>query len=141
MPFDITLFLLRIGLVALLYLFLLQVVLLIRRDLGRTNTAALPGRLVVIEAGQSGFKPGDTLPLGPVNVIGRSPASDILLPDDSVSTRHAQLSRRGRQWWLEDLGSTNGTRVNGRFLESPMVVTEGDILEFGRVRLQLERSR
>nr|HRC85968.1 FHA domain-containing protein [Thermoanaerobaculia bacterium] len=55
-----------------------------------------------------------TLPLGQTELrIGRGPDNDLVLPDPAVSRNHALLSRRGAEWWLVDLGSTNGLEVNG----------------------------
>jgi hypothetical protein len=69
-------------------------------------------------------------------VIGRLPACDLTLDDTTVSREHAALVRRGETWWLVDLGSTNGSKVNGRrAAEQPVAV--GDRLELGDVVLEL----
>lgn len=67
--------------------------------------------------------------------IGRDPACDISLNDDAVSARHAQLSFHHGQWWVEDLGSTNGTRLNQSALATPTVLTTGDQIECGHTAL------
>jgi len=78
--------------------------------------------------------PGDS---GPV-LIGRSRRCDYIVADPSVSRRHALLLRGGDGWTLYDLGSTNGTRVNGWRVERA-VLQEGDEVELGAMRLRFAR--
>ena len=68
-------------------------------------------------------------------ILGRDPACDIALNDDGVSARHARLSYHHGQWWLEDIGSTNGTRLNQSPLATPTVITSGDQIECGHTVL------
>ncbi|HEY6275021.1 MAG TPA: DUF1707 and FHA domain-containing protein [Streptosporangiaceae bacterium] len=73
-----------------------------------------------------------TLPRGDrVFVIGRSPESDLAVPDMTVSWRHAELRCTAGEWVLTDLGSTNGTRVNGWRVGGGFVVRPGDHVSFG----------
>lgn len=73
-----------------------------------------------------------TLPRGDrVFVIGRSPECDLAVPDMTVSWRHAELRWAGGEWVLTDLGSTNGTRVNGWLAAAGFVVRPGDHVSFG----------
>ena len=72
------------------------------------------------------------------NRIGRAADNSLVLDDDMASAHHARLSFQDGQWWLEDLGSRNGTAVNGLPLEGPLVVTYGDQIAFGRVEFRLE---
>jgi len=58
--------------------------------------------------------------------IGRDPACECSVDDDSVSARHARLSYHHHQWWLEDLGSTNGTLLNHVRVQMPTVVISED---------------
>lgn len=69
--------------------------------------------------------------------LGRDPTCDIHLPDETVSARHARLIHHHGQWWIEDLGSTNGTRLNNDRLSTPAVVTSGDQIECGRASLTI----
>ncbi|MGW1778110.1 FHA domain-containing protein [Streptomyces sp. NPDC002143] len=69
--------------------------------------------------------------------IGRDPASGLRLTHESVSRVHAELSRQGGMWVLRDLGSTNGTTVNGRRVIGAAVVREGDQVAFGRMGFRL----
>jgi hypothetical protein len=66
-----------------------------------------------------------------VLVVGRSSKVDITLDDDNVSRRHAELSLVAHQWAIEDLGSTNGTSVNGDVLIGRRVLRDGDELRLG----------
>ncbi|MBN1530428.1 MAG: FHA domain-containing protein [Thermoleophilaceae bacterium] len=65
--------------------------------------------------------------------VGRGPGCDCLLPDDTVSRRHALLLRRRGAWTVEDLGSLNGTLLNGWPVVIPTEVRAGDVLTFGGV--------
>jgi pSer/pThr/pTyr-binding forkhead associated (FHA) protein len=64
-------------------------------------------------------------------VIGRQPDSDFVIDERTVSRRHAAIHRENYGWVLEDLGSLNGTRVNGRRVAKRTIVEPGDVLGFG----------
>jgi pSer/pThr/pTyr-binding forkhead associated (FHA) protein len=74
----------------------------------------------------------------PEIILGRDPLCDIPLPDDTVSARHARLTYHHGQWWLEDLGSTNGTLLNDELLSVPTVLTSGDEIRCGNSRLVVD---
>lgn len=63
--------------------------------------------------------------------IGRDPGCDIPIFDETISARHAQLTYHHNQWWLEDLTSTNGTRLNAARITTPTVITSGDEIQCG----------
>jgi hypothetical protein len=67
-------------------------------------------------------------------LIGRGPACDMVLADITVSRIHAELYRADDAWVLADLGSLNGTRINGCRLAGPSHVRVGDEVSFGRTR-------
>jgi hypothetical protein len=69
--------------------------------------------------------------------IGRDPANGLRLSHDTVSRLHAELSHQGTMWVLRDLGSTNGTTVNGRRVTGSIVVNDGDMVGFGSVSYRL----
>ena len=74
--------------------------------------------------------------------LGRSRECDCVLAEPSVSRRHAELLREGPRWVLRDLGSRNGTRVNGARLLDEADVCPGDRVSFGDARFRLgEASR
>ena len=137
---DATVFLLRLAVVGVLYLFLVTVFLVTRQELRQLAQPheAVPGRLVLLEAGSTSLPRGHTLSLRRVTTLGRAPGSALALNDSFVSANHAVLTWRDGHWWLQDLGSTNGTFLN----EVPVVggevpVAYGDVIGIGRLRLQL----
>jgi hypothetical protein len=73
-------------------------------------------------------------------VIGRSRGNDIVLADSNVSRRHAQISPAPGGWTVEDLGSTNGVRVNGRAVNGRQAIRSGDQLEIGTVHARFEEA-
>jgi predicted component of type VI protein secretion system len=109
--------------VGLIYFVLLVVLVAVRREMAlRLRTGqALPstaaGRLALLETGgDPTVQAGAVWPLKPSNTLGAEANNDIVLNDPLVSGHHARLRWDGVGWWLEDLGSTNGTLVNGQRL-------------------------
>ena len=72
--------------------------------------------------------------------LGRDVNNAIVVDDPFASAEHAVLTFRGRSWYLEDLGSTNGTYINGRPVAGVAPIGFGDELQIGEVRMRLERS-
>lgn len=143
MSLDITILVLRLGMVALIFLFLAQVVQLMRRDLKKAavQRAEQGGRLRVLESGASNLQEGEVLPLLGVNSIGRGPENSLPIMDDSISSDHVLLSQDNGLWKLEDLGSTNGTYVNGQRIIKSAFLAYTDVIYIGRTRLRLERAQ
>ncbi len=84
---------------------------------------------------------GRRIVVGPAGVtLGRSRNCDVVLDDPNVSREHAEIRPRGGSWVLSDLGSTNGSSLNGRRIERPEVVRPGDQIELGtcEIRFALE---
>jgi predicted component of type VI protein secretion system len=83
-------------------------------------------------------RPGRQLPVtGERLVIGRSPTSDVVLDDGQVSRVHAVLERVAGMWTLRDVGSRNGTRVNGSRVVTQIRVRAGDEIAMGDTRLSV----
>jgi FHA domain len=144
---------LKFGFLAVLYLFLLWVVRSATRDLARydgTSAAAepvdLPGprrrerstpdlragvtpRLQVVAA--MGHEPGTTFDVGEGSTFGRSDGADIRVDDPFASSAHARIFQRGEFMYLEDMGSTNGTYLNGRQVKSPERLKMADTIRIG----------
>jgi hypothetical protein len=81
---------------------------------------------------RSGPTPGAAFLLeGDQITIGRDPTNTITINDAEISRRHARLSYQGGKYVLEDLGSTNGTFVNGQRLAGPRVLKSGEVVSFG----------
>ena len=140
----ILLLVLQLGFVALLYLVLMRFAGSLLRDLRSAEEAQISsrsgiGRLSVLESPADEPPSGSTIALGPINSIGRNVNNTIFVEDDFVSTNHAMLTFRGRSWFVEDQGSTNGTYVNGHRIDRPVALSFGDELTIGRVRMRLDR--
>ncbi|HEY7036744.1 MAG TPA: FHA domain-containing protein [Thermomicrobiales bacterium] len=142
---DWVLLFLRLVFVVILYFFLVQVVRLTTRELtllAREDPPSTAGRraaglLVVVDPAETSLPVGAGIPLLPVTVIGRHPGCTIVLDDTFVSAEHAELATTGQGWHVRDLGSTNGTFVNGQMVTGTTDVDDDDIVQFGRVRLKL----
>ncbi len=63
--------------------------------------------------------------------IGRASRNDIVLQDSTVSKQHAKIVERNNHFWLYDLGSTNGVRVNGQLVREPLLLEHDDEIQFG----------
>jgi pSer/pThr/pTyr-binding forkhead associated (FHA) protein len=138
---------------ALVYLFLLRVVQIVLREMRAPKPAAVadgavaaapaprrrgPGlRLRLLEPAS---REGETVPLGEELTVGRGGGCGIVLADDQfVSTVHARVFRRGDDVFVEDLGSRNGTFVNGHPVEGTARLTRGDRVQFGQTVAELLR--
>ncbi len=136
---DIALLAGRLLLLALLYLFLFAAIKtgmgLVAGGRGKVRSAFT---LSVVQ-GPPELR-GTTVPVtGPV-VIGRSPGADIVIGDDFVSGKHAKVHPQGDEIVIEDLGSTNGTLLNGQRLTRAQTLRPGDIIDIGSTRLKADRS-
>jgi hypothetical protein len=82
---------------------------------------------------------GKRLVVGPAGAtLGRSRQCDVMVDDANVSRTHAEIRPRGGSWVITDLGSTNGSRLNGRRLEGSEVLKPGDEIELGTTRIEFE---
>jgi hypothetical protein len=143
---------LKFGFLAVLYLFLMWVVRSSARDLARYSgsAAAEPvetpsparrsrpaparsdggaSRLVIVAA--MGHEPGTTFDVGDGAMFGRADAADIHVEDPFASSSHARIDNRGGEMYLEDMGSTNGTYLNGRKVKSAEPLGTGDTIRIG----------
>jgi pSer/pThr/pTyr-binding forkhead associated (FHA) protein len=153
---ELTLFLIRIAYLAILWIFVLSAISVIRSDMfgarvpeaarGTTGKAPKPAKPskrrsapthVVVTEGSSAGERADLLN-GPV-LIGRGTDAAIRLDDDYVSTRHARIAASGDQWFVEDLGSTNGTYVGTVRITQPTTITIGTQVRIGKTILELRK--
>lgn len=143
MSFEVALLVLRVIAVVILYAFLGIAFYLLWRDLARGSAppADTADRLRLL-AQETPAENGQEIayPLRPVTTLGRSPHNTIVLQDEFASTTHAQLIRQKGVWWLEDLGSRNGTYLNDMPISRPTPLAPGDVIKIGQVRLQLESA-
>jgi len=142
----------RFGFLALLWLFIFAAFRVVRADLfggraGRVTSvpprAATPGRKrgsrgprhLVVTAGPLS---GTRITLGEQAIlIGRADDSTLVLTDDFASSRHARLTNRSGQWYVEDLGSTNGTYLDQQRVQGPLLVGSGQPIRIGQTVLEL----
>lgn len=125
---------LRIMAAIALYFFIGWTLYLLWRSL-QQETAFLASRkvtpihLTIQTSGESSqtlrFTQGDIL-------IGRDPECEVILDDAAASAHHARLTYHHNQWWLEDLQSTNGTRLNNEMVQTATIVVNGDTLQCGQ---------
>lgn len=123
-----------VVIVGVLLLFLVQYFLVLRRDL-RATVAGSQAVLVVSDASEeaeaAGLAPGQALLIQNAATLGRGAGNAVIIPDSLASLVHARLIYRGGAWWVEDLGSTNGTFVNRDAVREPVRLTAGDVLGCG----------
>ena len=156
---EIALTVIKVLFLALLWLFILSAVSVIRSDLfGRTVPApdqpqpqelespAPPSKRVRRPRGEprimiitQGAQTGQSAELAAgVILIGRGADCQLILDDDYVSTRHARVVGGDQGIYVEDLGSTNGTYVNGQRITAPTTIGLADTVRIGKTILRLE---
>lgn len=166
MTTDLAFTVFRIGYLILLWIFVLGAVNTLRRDVfgtvvtprgkGRKEAdqrrrESRKSRLADRASGAMDEAPhnilltggplvGTVMPLtGSPLIIGRSPASTLVLEDEYASSRHARLAPSNEGWWIEDLGSRNGTFVDDERLSEPRLLKAGDVVRIGQTTLELVR--
>ncbi|MFT4265588.1 MAG: FHA domain-containing protein [Nocardioides sp.] len=156
---ELTLFLIKIAFLAILWIFVLSTVSVLRSDLfgarvagtaasgrkqakqakqpkARTPKRGVPTHVLVVQ----GANKGDRAELSEAPIlIGRGSDAAIRLDDDYVSTRHARIATNGDTWFVEDLGSTNGTYIGTVRLTQPTTLTLGTQVRIGKTILELRR--
>lgn len=159
---ELTLFLIRIAYLAILWIFVLSAISVIRSDMfgarvpetaraggggggggGRqpkqkppAKRRGSPTQVVVTSGTNSGATA--SLDKAPI-LIGRGSDAAIRLEDDYVSTRHARIAASGDQWFVEDLGSTNGTYIGTVRITQPTTITLGTQVRIGKTILELQK--
>ena len=73
----------------------------------------------------------------PEIIFGRDLDSDIIVPDETISIRHCKITYHHKQWWADDLNSTNGSFLNENPIDSPVIITNGDELRLGNVSFSI----
>lgn len=144
----------RVGFLLLLWLFIWSVLRILRTDIYAPTGAVMvrrglalrgsllpnrarrnsPRQLIVTAGGLAGTR----IPLGTQPVlVGRADDSTLVLTDDYASTRHARLSPRGSEWYVEDLGSTNGTYLDRAKVTTAVRVPMGTPVRIGKTVIEL----
>ena len=156
---ELTLFLIRVAFLAILWIFVLSAISVIRSDMfgarvpetargaapaperrgsgkARKPRRGSPTHLLVVE----GENPGIRAELADAPLlIGRGSDAAIKLDDDYVSTRHARVAASGDEWFVEDLGSTNGTYVGSVRITQPTTIGPGVQVRVGKTILELRK--
>ena len=158
---ELTLTLIKIGFLAVLWLFVLSAISVIRSDIIGTKAPALarpstsgkkekpkdrakpskpkrgiPTKLQIV----GGPNTGQSVPLGDEPILlGRGTDAAIRLDDDYVSTRHARFATNGEEWFVEDLGSTNGTYVGSQRVSTPVPIGIGTQVRLGKTVVELRK--
>jgi hypothetical protein len=140
--------LLKFAFIAVLYLFLLWVVRSALKDLARSGAdrgrdAGKPPegeRPVLIAEGGGGLRSGVAFALDGSTTIGRSPETDIQIEDQFASSRHARIYERDGYLYIEDMGSTNGTYLNGRRLDARELLRADDRIRIGDTEFRYDRQ-
>ena len=158
---DLMITLLRMGLLILMWLLIIAIVSSQAKDLqlrrlgprvrktnGQTPSPSpqasppapaapareVPSTLVITSGRMEGTRiPLDNAPI----TIGRNPEADLVLADDYTSGKHARLFPQGSRWFLEDLGSTNGTYLNNQQLTRATTVEPGQTIRIGKSMIEL----
>jgi pSer/pThr/pTyr-binding forkhead associated (FHA) protein len=157
---ELTLMLIRFAYLAILWIFVLSAISVVRSDMFGARVEATPRaerkadrqsrrgakpakrprgaptHVAVVEGPNAGVSAD--LDAAPV-LIGRGPDAAIRLDDDYVSTRHARIARSGDQWFVEDLGSTNGTYIGSHRLTQPTTLQLGSQVRIGKTVLELRK--
>ncbi len=130
--------LLKLIFLAFVYLFVWQVARAIAAHLGSTEgwrSKARAGEEVVIVRSET--QAGEHIPVSGSVVLGRSAQADVVLEDAYASEFHLRLIRRPEGIVVHDLGSTNGTYVNGRRVGTPLTLTRGDAVQVGNTVMEV----
>jgi hypothetical protein len=160
---ELTLTLIKLGFLAVLWIFVLSAVSVIRTDIFGTKAPekvpaaratprtpkprpaptkqrkpqrGTPSLLYVVD----GPNAGQSVPLGDQPILlGRGTDAAIRLDDDYVSTRHARFATNGSEWFVEDVGSTNGTFIGSQRVTSPVAITLGVQVRMGKTIVELRK--
>ena len=154
---ELTLFLIKISYLAILWIFVLSAISVVRSDMFGARMPATareaappkarrqpkqkarkgsPTHVFVVDGANKGER--DDLAQAPI-LIGRGADAAIRLDDDYVSTRHARIASSGDQWFVEDLGSTNGTYIGSARITQPTTLTLGTQVRIGKTLLELRK--
>jgi pSer/pThr/pTyr-binding forkhead associated (FHA) protein len=158
---ELTLLLIRFAYLAILWIFVLSAISVVRSDMfgARVDSTPRAERRAQKQAAKKRPKPAKRPRGAPTHVaivdganagerisldeapllVGRGSDAQIRLDDDYVSTRHARIAASGDQWFVEDLGSTNGTYIGTQRLTQPTTLQLGSTVRIGKTTLELRK--
>lgn len=154
---ELTLTLIKLGFLAVLWIFVLSAVSVIRSDMFGEKVSSprdaapvkaskqpkpakkrrgQPSELVIVDGPNAGVSvPLEGMPV----LLGRGADATIRLDDDYVSTRHARFVPNGTDWYIEDLGSTNGTYLGNQRISAPVLISIGTPVRLGKTIAELRK--
>jgi FHA domain len=134
---GVVILVLRALLAVILYAFIGWALFTIWRQLHSTGRAILnrTAPLLTLATEDIALDPHEFT--SPEIIVGRDPNCEFSLPDETVSSHHSHISYHHKQWWIEDLNSTNGTFLNGEKVTTPTVIITGDEIGIGRLKIQV----
>lgn len=142
---DLVVTILRFGFLALLWFAVIRLFLMLRTDLSGEKKYGVikpkrvelePRELVVVDGPAVGARVG--IEKRPITV-GRASICDLTLEDDFISSRHLRISTQSNGYVVEDLGSTNGTWVEGERLTEPVLIKPGVRIKMGRNTMTIRK--
>lgn len=153
--FSVVTLILRYAFLVLLIIFVIKLVKQMFCDLAN-DKALLPdalgglseikdiqesagAKLTVVNSSAPDLNCGDAFEIDKDIVLGRIGSSDIVIGDTFTSSKHARVYIKKGHYWLEDLGSTNGTFLNEVLVEQPVILADGDMFRVGGVTFKFVR--
>ena len=135
--YKLLIWIMRFILIGLIYVFLYRIIKVMYKDLkeDKKGTEASAG-VEVVSAGTNGGNDitiGTVYPLHGSTTIGRMPDNNITIDSQYVSGHHAKIYIKNNTYVVKDMGSTNGTFLNGDKIERPMAIDFGDLIDIGGV--------
>jgi len=132
----------RFAFAGCLLLFLAMMVRVMLREIDQVTRDAVVAEapatawFMILDGGSSQTALGQSLMISKRATIGRSAECDLVFDDSSISAIHAAVFQSDGDWLIEDFESMNGTYVGGRPVRSQTGLEDGDVLQFGRVRVR-----
>lgn len=140
---EILKFGLKVGVILLIYFIIFYALKIMYTDTKspskiRNKVKKATMGLEVLTAGQNNnLKNGGLLPIADVITMGRKSDNTVVLDDQYVSSHHIKIFKRNNDYVIEDLGSTNGTKVNDRKIENRVTLRPGDVIKVGTAIFKL----
>ncbi|MEG2017387.1 MAG: FHA domain-containing protein [Clostridium sp.] len=140
---EILKFGLKVGVIVLIYFIIFYALKIMYTDTKtsgkrRNKVKKATMGLEVIETGEnSNLKTGGVLPLADIITMGRKNDNTVILDDKYVSSHHMKIFKRNNEYVIEDLDSTNGTKVNDSRIENRVTLRAGDLIKVGTAIFKL----
>lgn len=140
---EILKFALKVLVIVLIYFVIFYALKIMYKDTkttskGRNKVKKATMGLEVLQAGEnSNLKTGGVLPLADIITMGRKSDNTVVLDDKYVSSHHMKIFKRNNEYVIEDLDSTNGTKVNDIRIENRVTLRPGDVIKVGTAIFKL----